>query len=167
MDDDQIWTSQRSINPRKGTETFDFPIALGVGQRVREASIPVRGRRQCTGTLWVTSFSPVREASIPVRGRRHSYDPNYHHPIFGVREASIPVRGRRRNGGRSSPLRRTLVREASIPVRGRRPMSQCMVSSLLLWWVREASIPVRGRRQDLVFDDRNPPAAASEKHQSP
>ena len=73
----------------------------------------------------------VREALIPVRGRKLGKMPwTGRHQVM-VREALIPVRGRKLGLLSRQRDPRMNVREALIPVRGRKPMLRIKKSSWL------------------------------------
>jgi len=91
-----FYFSQRSTNPRKGTETmWPLQLRLWIGNRQRSTN-PRKGTE--TSGVGVSPFCcrpGVREALIPVRGRRPIFGWKTNHMVMQVREALIPVRGRR------------------------------------------------------------------------
>ena len=94
--------------------------------------------------LWLIVFI-VREALIPVRGRRRSIGSRCGIPINRVREALIPVRGRRRpvRPRRCKPFERG--QRSTNPRKGTETIDPAFLIAIYLL-VREALIPVRGRR---------------------
>ena len=137
---------QRGFNPRKGSETLHKAVVESEISFVREALIPVRGRKLFGLDSLNASAILVREALIPVRGRKLV-------PLIELGDIIINrQRGFNPRKGSETQRRAELAPCPRQGQRGFNPRKGSETSQLRLHFhlspprVREALIPVRGRK---------------------